>query len=278
MTENNARIFVVPFNEKVLALAGDRRLAVRAGAPGEIGRIAETVSPGRLHSIEAEAESLAGLEIKKEWRNLPLVFRLKKAGRLLDALPALDSLRDCAARFYFPATAENISAARALSSLLVKTGLVLTEPGTDWGALEDLLAYDSCGKMPHASVEPFLYAYTEHKNPRADYNELYLEKEGTFFHCDADGNVALSRAALARGEFIGSLEKPAGLDLSGHSLAAREKGRAPLLKFEGCSVCRAWRVCGFRNSESGKPCAMKNFMSELAAAAEQVNKNADNNI
>lgn len=278
MSANTDKIFVVPFGEKVLALAGERRLAVRAGDPAEIDRIAAAVSPDRLHCIEAEAESLAGIEIKKEWRNLPLLFRLKKAGRLLDLMPALDGLRDCAARFYFPATAENIASARVLSSLLVKTGLVLTEPGTDWDALEDLLAYDSCGKVAHTSAEPFLYVYTEHKNPQADYNELYLEKEGTFFHCDADGKVALSRKALGKGEFIGSLEDADALDLSGYSLSAREKGRAPLLKFEGCSLCRAWRVCGFRDNESGKDCAMKSFMSALSDAAWQVNKNADNNF
>ncbi len=278
MTDNTKQIFVVPFSEDIIRKAGGRTLAVRAGDPGDIGRIAAAVSADRLHCIEVAADSLSGVRLEKEWRRLPLVFRLKSAGRLLDCIPALEDLRDSAARFYLPATGENITAARVLSSLMVKTGLILDGDGADWDAMEDLLVYDSCGKVAHTSVEPFLYVYTEYKNLQADYNELYLEKEGTFFHCDESGNIALSRAALGKGEFIGTLDKADTIDFAGFSLSAREKRRGPLLKFEGCSLCPAWRVCGFKKSENNKLCAMKQFMTALADAADQVNKNAHNNI
>lgn len=278
MTNATKPVFVVPFNEDILCKTAGRRLAVRTKDPGEIEKIAAAVGGDRLHCIEVSAVSLAGLEFKKEWLNLPLVFRLKSAGRLLDCIPALENLRSAAARFYFPATQENITAARVLSSLMVKTGLVPEGEGADWDAMEDLVVYDSCGKVAHASVEPFLYTYTEYKNLQADYNELYLEKEGAFFHCDESGNVALSAAALANGDFIGTLDKADAIDFAAISISAGEKRRAPLLKFEGCSLCTAWRVCGFRKSESGKPCAMKQFMTALAEAAEQVNKNAHDHI
>ncbi|HNW42903.1 MAG TPA: hypothetical protein PKI19_00255 [Elusimicrobiales bacterium] len=278
MTTATKRVFVVPFNEAVLGKTGSHPVAVRTNDPGEISRIAASVSADRLHCIEVSSDSLAGLDFKKEWLALPLVFRLKRAGRLLDSIPALETLRGAAARFYFPATPENITAARVLSSLMVKTGLLLDGEGADWDALEDLVVYDSCGKVPHSSVEPFRYVYAEYKNRQADYNELYLEKEGTFYHCDAQGNVALSGAALAGGDFIGTLDKADAIDFSACSLAAREKRRAPLLKFEGCAVCPGWLACGYRNSAKPETCGMKPFMTALLDAAEQVNKNADHNI
>ncbi len=271
MTDTTKQIFVVPFSGAVIAKTGARRLAVRTGDAGEIGRIAAAVSRDRLHCIEVSADSLAGVELKKEWLDLPLVFRLQSAGRLLDCAPALENLRSSAARFYFPATPENITAARVLSSLMVKTGLILDGDNADWDAMEDLLAYDSCGKVAHTSVEPFLYAYTEYKNQQADYNELYLEKEGTFFHCDEAGNIAVSRAALAKGDFVGTLDKPEAVDFAGLSLSAREKRRAPLLNFGGCALCPAWRMCGFRKSEDANACRMKPFITALLEAADEVN-------
>lgn len=271
MTDTTKQIFVVPFNEAVIRKTAGRTLAVRTRDPGDIGGIAAAVSGDRLHCIEVTADSLAGLDLKKEWLGLPLVFRLKSAGRLLDVMPALENLRNSAARFYFPATPENITAVRVLSSLMLKTGLILDGAGADWDAMEDLLVYDSCGKTAHTSVEPFLYVYTEYKNQQADYNELYLEKEGTFFHCDENGNIALSGAALGKGDFIGTLDKAEAVDFGGLSLSAREKRRAPLLKFEGCSLCSAWRMCGFRKSEEPGACAMKPFMISLLEAADEVN-------
>ena len=168
MTNATTHVFVVPFSEAVISKATGRRLAVRTTDLGDIGRIIAAVSSDRLHCIEVTADSLSMIDLKKEWLTLPLVFRLKSAGRLLDCIPALENLRNSAARFYFQATSENITAVRVLSSLMVKTGLILDGDNTDWDAMEDLLVYDSCGKVPHTSAEPFLYAYTEYKNLYAD--------------------------------------------------------------------------------------------------------------
>jgi hypothetical protein len=278
MTKTTTHIFVVPFNEAVIGKTNGR-LAVRTTNPGDIDKIIAVVSRDRLHCIEVSSESLASIDLKKEWIRLPLLFRLKRAGRLLDCIPALENMRNSAARFYFPATTENIIAVRVLSSLMVKTGLIMDRDNTDWEAMEDLLAYDAFGKVAHVSVEPFFYAYTEHKNLYADYKELYLEKEGTFFHCDEKGNISLSSDALGKGDFIGTLDKADTIDFGGFSLSAREKRRTPQLKFGGCSVCPAWRVCGFRKTgNEDNHCAMKQFMTALLESAGEVSKNADNNI
>ena len=249
---------------------------MRASGQAEIERIAETVERGRLYCIELAVESLAEVELKKEWMGLPLVYRMKGSGRILDCMPVLDNLRKSAARFYFSATPENITAVRALSSLMVKTGLFLDETCSEWEALEDLLAYDAFGKVEHVPVEPFRFVYSGYKEKALDYNELYLDSEGAFIHCDEQGNLAVSRAMLAKGEFAGTLSEPP--DFGALRLAAREKGRAAFLKFEGCSVCPAWHVCGVRKSGDGKKCSRRDFMSALMDTAREVNENAINNI
>ncbi|MDQ7772766.1 MAG: hypothetical protein RDU13_04495 [Elusimicrobiales bacterium] len=271
-------VFVIPFKKELVEKTRGFKVAVRAAEAGEIDRISASVSPKALHCIELVGESLAGVEIKKEWRKLPLVFRLEKAGPLLDIIPSLPGLSGSMARFYFPATRENITSARVLSSLMVKTGLLIGEETSEWEALEDLLAYDSCGKVAHSAVEPFLRVYTGYKSLHDGYDELYLDREGVFFHCDESGNVALSREALRKKDCIGSLDDLPGLDLDGRALAARVERRLPLAKFEGCAVCRAWRVCAVRKSEKDRPCPRKKFMTALLEAAEEVNRNADDNI
>ena len=278
MTNTVQPVLVVPFSENVIKKAAGFILAVRTADPADIGQIVSAVGAKRLYCIEVSADSLASVDLKKEWLGLPLVFRLKSAGRLLDCMPALENLRNSAARFYFPATPENITAVRTLSSLMVKTGLILDENCSEWEALEDLLTYDAFGKVAHVSAEPFRYVYSQYKEKAADYNELYLDKEGYFIHCDENGNMALSRSALAKGEFVGALGDEGSVGFGAISLAAREKGRTPFLKFEGCSLCPAWRVCGFRKTEDGKPCAGKQFMTALVETAGEVNHNAINNI
>ena len=278
MTNTVKPILVIPYNEDLIKKAAGFILAVRTSDTAEIGKIAAAVGASRLYCIEVSADSLASVDLKKEWLGLPLVFRLQSAGRLLDWVQALENLRNSAARFYFPITPENITAVRTLSSLMVKTGLILDESCSEWDALEDLLAYDAFGKLAHASAEPFRYVYSRYKEKGGDYNELYLDKEGSFIHCDENGNMALSRSALAKREFIGVLDGAGSADFGAISLAAREKGRAAFLKFEGCPVCPAWKVCGFRNAEEGKPCVRKQFMTALLEAAGEVNNNAVNNI
>ena len=278
MTKTTKPIFVIPFNEAVIRKTDGFPIAVRTKDLEDIDRIAAVVSGDRLHCIEVVSDSLAGVQLKKDWQGLPLVFRLKSAGRLLDCIPALEGLRNSAARFYFQATRDNITAVRVLSSLMVKTGLIIDGDSADWDEMEDLLAYDSCGKVAHTSIEPFRHVYAGYKKMQTDYSELYLEKEGTFFHCDESGNIAISAGALRKGDFIGTLDKASSIGFEGFSLSAREKRRAPLLNLEGCSICPAWRVCGYRKKEDDKACASKQFMLALLDAAEQVNTNADNNI
>jgi len=278
MTDTDKCVLVIPFSRPVIEKAEGFRVAVRSNNLDDAGRIARAVGCDRLHCIEVSAGSMAGIRIRDEWRKLPLIFRLKSAGRFLDYAPALEELRDSAARFYFPASPENISAARVLSSLMIKTGLEICNGEVDWEAMEDLLVYDSCGRSAHSSVEPFLYSYTEYKNMQADYNELYLEKEGVFFHCDAEGNIALSGGALERKEFVGTLNKKEEVDFSGLSLAAREKRRARLLEFGGCSICPGWRVCGFRDGGLVAVCPRKQFMTALVNSSGEVNKNAHDNF
>ena len=252
-----------------------RSIAVRLAATSDAAAAATTV--GRHNSLYRllveTAEPLAAVAPNGAWRGLSVDVIASSAGRFADLAGRLGAFRELGVTICLPVDDKALADARTLSSLGIRTRLML-DGGTapDWEQLSDLMTYALLGLVVHAPIEPFqTIADTCRMDSRTtDWSPALFDDPLHFLHLDAEGRIALSRRDLLAGQFVGDLSA-----LDSPALADRRHDRAEawrrlFLDDHFCSRCPGWRLCRGRHA-AGKPAAdgCATFFAELADVIEQ---------
>jgi hypothetical protein len=266
-------VLILPFVPDLLAQIGRRRVIVRTASPAvdEIARISG--KHNRLDCIRLEFPGpLTDLPFSDSWIGIPVVACVQSIGeiaRLAEKLPLLQSLS--LQVYFYSEIPGSYRAARILSSLMIASGIVLAKNNIDWTLLDDLMHYAVYGKVKHAPIEPFEYMIS-HYSPTGltDFQTIYLENPSQFLHCNENGELALSRAALLKNDFVATLKELDTFLADGRyqNLITR-KADFFFLQDPECLSCPAWRVClgTFRNGGKDMQ-GCKEFSSDLMEAAE----------
>lgn len=158
-----------------------------------------------------------------------------------------------------------------LSSLGIACGLEFGDGPLPWGKVNDLMHYAIYSQTDHAPIEPFSYIATHYRSNRfTDFDSVYFSSPARFVYIDADWHVALSRADLKSGNFVG--DGPAALaDVTGSKAYAawRTRWQELMLQDAACAYCPAFRICTGRFLSNGavEP-GCKEFFSDMMDAAE----------
>ena len=275
-------IHVIPFDQALIDRYQDKVLVVRTSDPDNVRAAADAVAArNRLHAVKVELDCpLADLVVPEAWHGLPLAIHVPELGQVRNLSDRLGPLRDPQFRWFLPASRrESFQEVRILSSLGVAAGIHFDQPQVDWDALNDLMHYAVYAKPPHAPVEPFHYILSNY-DPMGSCSATQVEFEHPerFLHADAQGRLAFSRHALARGEYLPeTLDNLDEATLPERHKAVFEQWKSFFLKAEGCSACEGWRLCHGRHVPAAGPMpanpGCQPFYADLLDACDFVRNN-----
>lgn len=268
-------VLIVPFNPDLLSQIGGRRVIVRTASPAAVDDIIGSSGKhsNRLECIRVEIPgALTDLPFSKSWIGVPIVAAVRKLGNLARLAEQLPLLRNLSLTVFLPSdTAGGYRDARILSSLMIASGITLSEDTIDWTLLGDLMHYAVYGKVKHAPIEPFHYI-AAHYSPTGltDFGTLYLADPSQFLHCNETGDIALSHANLLQKNFITTI-KDLDTFLAGGTLPGLIARKADFFYRQNpdCLSCPAWRVClGAFSRSRAAAAGCREFFSDLQDATE----------
>ena len=190
--------------------------------------------------------------MQSTWNEFPLALYVQEIGPLREVLANVRLLRQMNARLYLPLDRdENYAYARILCSLGVAITVVEGVTCPDWDALLDLATYAILGRVAHALLDPFTVMANQY-NPSEPLNvsSVYFNNPARYLHLSQDGKVAFDEEDLQAGRYV--LDSVDQLDTLPECPAYERRlsaWRGVFLRFEGCSICPAWRVCLGRMSK-----------------------------
>ncbi|MBI5210806.1 MAG: hypothetical protein HY927_12620 [Elusimicrobia bacterium] len=263
-------ILVCPDDRGLFASLVGRDLVVRTGDIAAVPRLARVAAAhNRLCCAWCETGvPLSALELPAGIEAVPTALQVSEIGPLAEALPRIRRLKGSPVRVFLPSErAESYAQARVLASLGVHAGIWLTPGRIDWDRLDDLLHYAAYGKLERASIEPFEKALATYEpEERCDPMAVFFDDPCRYLHLAADGRVALSRQELEAGEFLGRVDAVEELLADPRYRRRANPYGESFLRFEGCSLCAAWRVCQGRHQADLPAC--RGFFENLLEAAD----------
>lgn len=267
---------VCPFNEELITYFGRRQLVVNVQELDHLISARQVVehSGNHLRCVRLFLPGLlAELPAHPDITGIPLALYVRGAGPFARLAHHLSWLRALDLRVFLALNEpEDYVAARILASLGVPTTVVPETAAMDWEALADLAAYALLGRGSRAPLEPF-FSMSANFQPTALFQAgpLYFQDPARFLHLSAEGRVALSEADLAEGRFVADHCRE--LESVPHKPAYQERlrqWREPFLRFEGCSVCPAWRSClGWWGRFAADHRQCREFVTELMDLLER---------
>lgn len=227
------------------------------------------------------AGALSDIEFNDYWRNTPIALYVERMGSYTKIRKSIEFLKELNIRVFFPATSqENVNAIRMLSSLKINTGVTFPSKDIDYESVNELMQYAVYSRAVHAPIEPFYSVTSRYKKNHISYiMDVSFDNPREFLHIDDEINIAVSDGELHRKSIIGcGWNDINSIETNERYISAISQRREFFMKFGGCSVCEAWRVCGggllpfgdcFDSTDSSK---CRSFAMDLLDAAEYVSR------
>jgi hypothetical protein len=200
-----------------------------------------------LFCIIVESDQpLADMECDDRHQGIPLAVMAPSLGRFRDLARHLHRLTTLNRRVYLPCDhPDNLTSLRILSSVGITCCADFRDGRADWESLADLATYAVLERAPHAAIEPFAFMAANYPACRyLDWGRVIFDDPRHFFHLDADGRVALSRAELAENRFVArSLNE---IVVPAEFAPIRDRLRSWQHFFidnHPCASCAGWRIC-----------------------------------
>ena len=185
---------------------------------------------------------ITAIPFAEEWQCIPLVIYPNGLGAVKDLIGLLPILKKLNVKFFLDgAVKENYEAVQILSSLGIYSGIVIREDA-DWERLTDVMYYALCGKVAHASIEPFQFAYDAYKrNSLVDYGTVYFNNSDLF---EYDFSTETQRHGRRRETFF--------------------------YEATDCAACAGWRVCLGKYEKLKDKTGCQTFTNELLNLIENL--------
>lgn len=272
-------IIVTAFKEELFREIHSKAFVIRTSDLFSFRNIAHVVNEhNKLHCIQAVVKgNLTDIPVSEDWMDIPVHLFVPSFGSIRSFIEKSGLWRMLSVRIFLSSKdPANFSHLQLISSLGVDCGIWFDEGPTDWQAANDLMHYSIYGKVPHGSIEPFVYIIDHyHPTQNTDFSAVYFNHPDRYIHMDKDGNLALTQGKLLAGEYVGTIQelenirgKPAFADYLNN-------WQDIFLANEACSSCPAWRICQGKFSatvETNPGCS--EFLSDAMEASEFVQSKA----
>ena len=268
-------VLICPDDPSLLGRLAGHSLGIRLAPSTDIAATVAMV--GRRNDLfrllVETAEPLTDIEPVSAWQGLPVDVAVGSVGRFAALTGRLDDIRALGITVCLPVGNRNLTDARLLSSLGIRTRLLLDGGiAPDWERLSDLMTYALLGLVEHAPIEPFQTIADSCRTDgrTTDWSSVLFDDPQRFLHLDAEGRIALSRRDLLAGAFVGDL---ATLDSPALAACRRQRAEAwrqAFLDDHFCARCPGWRLCRGRyaaDKSAADGCA--DFFTEMADVVEQ---------
>ena len=272
----SAMKLVCPNEAALLERIQNRTLCVRVKDTRDIVSSANAVRAcNSLFCVICDSEiPLEDIDAEQEWQSIPIALTVPSVGKFRNISGKLTALKNLNLRVYIPCNNDNLTAARVLSSLGIKTCIVFNENTTpDWEVLADFMTYALIGMAPHAPIDPFqTMANAYRQGPRGeDWRHVYFDDPSRYIHIDSIGRVALSHRELLAGDFVA--ENLSGLDSLEVRKAIESRNKTwnkLFLDNHLCARCGGWKLCrGQFYAGKIRPDRCSEFFGEMTDVVEQ---------
>jgi hypothetical protein len=272
---------VCPFDEKLLSSFSNQTLVVTVDDPGLLAKVSERVrcTDNRTETIRVMWDKpLSALVPRVEWEDISFVVYSPSFGEFRKLLENKEGLAKLDARFFLSTDdPETPVSLKILSSLGLDCGIFFGAKPPDWDALNDLMHYAYYGRAPHSSIEPFsTLAALYDVSSITVFDTVYYDNSARYLHMDKDQNIALTAAALSRGEYVGKGVENVPQVLAGEEYAGFSKTwQNHMLARDTCSFCPSFRLCAGRFIETiDTASGCREFFQDLVTGIEFVQKAA----
>ncbi|MBK7030570.1 MAG: hypothetical protein IPH45_15805 [Bacteroidales bacterium] len=268
-------ILVTNFNENLLKSIRGKALVIRTSDLFSFRNIAHVVNEhNKLHCIQAIVKgNLTEIPVSEDWRDIPINLYVPSFGDIRTFIEKSGLWRNLSVRIFLSSSnPENFTHLQMIASLGIDCGIWFDKGTTDWQSASDLLHYAIYGKVPHGSIEPFVYL-VDHYHPTeyTDFSSVYFNNPTRYLHMDSHENLALTAEKLVAGDFIGTLDELDIITEKPGYQSALIAWQDIFMANEACSSCPAWRVCLGKFSatlDENPGCA--DFLNDVMEAAEFV--------
>ena len=192
---------------------------------------------------------LSGIELNKEWIDIPLAIYTPSLGELSKVLLRARQLKSMNLTIFLPADEkQNIRDLRILSSLGIDCGFCVRnkEDNIDWDSIDDLFYYSAYSKTKRGQIEPFRFMLSDdYQDSRYRFTAAMFDDPALFVYIDSEMNLAVSRENLDKGEYSGEgLEELKQIvDKGADQPEIGEYRNRMFIDNELCSYCSAMRTC-----------------------------------
>ena len=193
-----------------------------------------------------EYASLETLDIKPDWRDLPIILRINRLGKYRNIHEKIEMLRTMNVILLFTGNENrSTSDAQIAASLGIHSGIVLKGNAPLDDSVLDLITYNFYSLMSHADIEPFstMERYYDGENIVSPAI-AYFDNPCRFVYFDKDYNIYLSEDDFNSGKNVDKgFDK---LHTIGESEAVEEainEWQQLFIESHPCSYCPAFRIC-----------------------------------
>lgn len=273
-------ILVIDYPGTLIEKFRSKALVVRTSDLSLLPEIAHKVGEhNKLHCIQVILKGkLTDIPVNESWNSIPISFFVPEFGDIGTFIRKAGLWRQLSARvFLSSANPANFGHLQLIASLGVDCGIWFDQGHIDWQAANDLLHYAIYGKVPHGTIEPFVYLVDHYQPTRTtDFSAVYFNDPGRYCYVDPEGRLAMTAGKLARKEFIGTLQDLGNIEqLAGYQDVTNAIQEAFLNQGQ-CTRCPSWRIClgKFEKMVEANP-GCTEFFQDVMEAAEFVQQNAN---